>query len=242
MDRLLVWPGAMPLDTDLLTTNKNALIGLGLLALDLLGSGTCVGGAACTPTAPASLGVLIGPGRIYSLQNIDGTPYGSLPADTTNQIVKQGIQFGNVTLATPAPTTTGQSINYLIEATYQDSDTTPVALPYYNASNPAQAFTTQNTKRQGLLVLQAKAGTAATTGSQTTPSADTGFVGLYVVTVAYGQTTVTSGNIATAAGAPLIGLTTTTAPAAGGAGALPATPAGYVTEMVGGQLRKIAYY
>jgi hypothetical protein len=36
--------------------------------------------------------------------------------------------------------------------------------------------------------------------------------------------------------------TTTTAPAAGGAGALPATPAGYVTIIVAGVARKVAYY
>jgi hypothetical protein len=36
--------------------------------------------------------------------------------------------------------------------------------------------------------------------------------------------------------------TTVTAPAAGGAGALPATPAGYVTILVNGVPRKVAYY
>jgi hypothetical protein len=37
-------------------------------------------------------------------------------------------------------------------------------------------------------------------------------------------------------------VTTTTAPAAGGAGALPATPTGYVTVLVNGVNRKVAYY
>jgi hypothetical protein len=36
--------------------------------------------------------------------------------------------------------------------------------------------------------------------------------------------------------------TTITAPAAGGAGALPATPAGYVTIQVNGVNRQVAYY
>lgn len=36
--------------------------------------------------------------------------------------------------------------------------------------------------------------------------------------------------------------TTTTAPSAGGAGALPATPTGYATVYIGGVARKIAYY
>ena len=38
------------------------------------------------------------------------------------------------------------------------------------------------------------------------------------------------------------GPTTTTAPSAGGGGALPATPAGYLTVNVGGTDRKVAYY
>lgn len=36
--------------------------------------------------------------------------------------------------------------------------------------------------------------------------------------------------------------TTTSAPSAGGAGALPATPAGYVTLLINGVSRKVAYY
>jgi hypothetical protein len=38
------------------------------------------------------------------------------------------------------------------------------------------------------------------------------------------------------------GKTTTTAPAAGGAGALPATPKGYVTVSIGGTNRQVPYY
>jgi hypothetical protein len=40
----------------------------------------------------------------------------------------------------------------------------------------------------------------------------------------------------------MTGTATTTSPAAGGAGALPATPAGYVTQNVNGVSRKIPYY
>lgn len=212
MDRQIVFPNAIAQDLDLLNTNRNAMIALGLLAMDLLGSSTVVGGLACTQTVVASLNVLIGPGRIYSLQNVDGTAYGSIPADITDQIIKQGIQFGSVTLATPAPGTAGQSINYLIEAAYQDTDTTPSVLPYFNAANPTGPAlqgpgglgAAQNTQRKGLVNLQVKAGIPATTGTQTTPAADSGFVGLYVITVANGQASVTSSSIAIAASAPLI--------------------------------------
>jgi hypothetical protein len=212
LDRQIVYPQSLPQDTDILNTNRNALVGLGLFILDVFGTSTVVGGLPCTPTAPATLGVLIAPGRIYSLQNIDGTPYGSLPADANDQIVKQGIQFGNVTLETPAPATAGFSINYLIEAAYQDSDTNAVVLPFFNSNSPqGPSFQGQNnsglplpTRRQGLLVVQAKAGIATTTGTQTTPAPDVGFVGLYVVTVASGQGNVTAANIAQMVGAPFM--------------------------------------
>ncbi len=50
------------------------------------------------------------------------------------------------------------------------------------------------------------------------------------------------GNLTVTGGFSFSPATTTTAPAAGGAGALPATPAGYATVTVGGTARKIAYY
>lgn len=105
----------------------------------------------------------------------------------------------------------GQSINYLIEAQFQEVDSIPVVLNYYNASNPAVPFSgpgntgaPQNTQRKGTVVVQAKAGTAATTGTQTTPAPDAGFVGLYVVTVANGQSSVTAANISTLSTAPFL--------------------------------------
>ena len=47
-------------------------------------------------------------------------------------------------------------------------------------------------------------GVAATTGTQTTPVVDSGWVGLYVITVNYGQTTVTTAQITTYPGAPFL--------------------------------------
>jgi hypothetical protein len=137
--------------------------------------------------------------------------YGSLGSDTTDVIMKQGLNLPTVTLNCPAPGTTGMSIVYLIEAAYQDVDSVQIILPYYNASNPTQAYAgpsnsgvAQNTVRTGVCSLVAKAGIAATTGTQVAPSPDAGYVGLYTVTVAFGQTSVTSGNIATLAAAPFI--------------------------------------
>lgn len=209
--RQIVYPGSIPQDTDLLLTNRHAMAGLGYLALDLLGAGTVATGLACTPTAPATLAVQIAPGRLYSLQNIDSTAYGSLAADTTHQILKQGVWPDAATIACAAPSTFGFSINYLIQAAYQDSDTNATVLPYYNSANPAVPFSGPNnlgaaqaTQRKGVIAINAKPGTPATTGTQTTPAADTGFVALYVVTVANGQSAITSGNIVQSGAAPFL--------------------------------------
>lgn len=107
--------------------------------------------------------------------------------------------------------TSGFSVNYLIQAQYLDSDTPTSVLPYYNSDNPESPLNgpgntgaAQPTMRRGLITIAAKAGTAATSGSQATPAADSGYIGLYVVTVAFGQTTITSGNISSLIGAPFI--------------------------------------
>lgn len=196
---------------DVLSAQRNILLGLGFLAQDLIGAGTLASGLACTATAPASMSVKIGAGRLYSLQNLDNTNYGSLALDTTHQVVKQGILLDAITLACPAPGTVGQSINYLIQATFSEVDGNLVILPYFNSANPQQTFagpgnnaTAQATVRQGTIVVSAKAGVAATTGTQTTPAPDTGYTGLYVVTVAQGATTIIAGNISLLGTAPFL--------------------------------------
>ncbi|WEX18982.1 hypothetical protein P2T68_17225 [Pseudomonas sp. G11] len=211
MDRQIVYPGQILPETTLLQMAKDAMIGNSKLAAAMLGTSTIANGFAVTPTGPASLQVVVAPGEIYAMANIDSLAFSTLPADTTHSILKQGILLDGVTLSCPAPTTTGQSINYLVQATYQDQDSTPVLLPYYNSANPALPFSgmgnnglTQNTARKGVAIVQVKAGASAASGSQVTPAPDSGYVGLYVVTVAFGQTVINSGNISQYAGAPLL--------------------------------------
>ncbi|KAJ8136797.1 hypothetical protein OY671_009990, partial [Metschnikowia pulcherrima] len=77
----IIYPGQVPLETDSLGTNRNAMIGLGRLAMDVSGSSTSVSGLPCTATSPASMSVKIGAGAIYSLQNVDNSAYSSSEAD-----------------------------------------------------------------------------------------------------------------------------------------------------------------
>jgi hypothetical protein len=210
MRRATVYPGAVPLETDILNTNKNTMISIGHVLQDMLGTSTLFSGLACVPTGPAGMTVNVNPGRAYSLQSTDTGAYSSLASDA-HQIVKQGISLDVVNFSCPAPTTAGFSINYLIEGAFQEVDAGSTVLPYYNASNPATAYsgpnntgTSNTTYRDNTVQLQVKAGTAATTGTQVTPTPDSGFTGLWVVTVPFGASTITSGNIVQYAGAPFL--------------------------------------
>jgi hypothetical protein len=203
MDRLINFDGAIPLSTDPENVEKNAYIGLSKLAAAILGaSNILVNNASCVSTSPASMQLTCGACEIYSLQNIDNSDYGDIPSDTTHQILKQGVNLSQTTLTLTAPGTAGQSVNYLIEFGFAEVDGNPVVLNYYNASNPSSPYNgpgntgdSNNTTRYDQVSIVAKGGSPATSGSQVTPSPDSGYIGAFVVTVANGQTTITSGNI-----------------------------------------------
>lgn len=211
MDRIMVYPGGIPLDTDILATNRNAMIALGYLAQMVLGGNPVVDGLSCKPTVPASMSVSVAPGSIAQLSTVDTSAYGSLSVDTTDPLVKMGINQTAMLFTLQAPATPGQTAAYLLEATFQEADTNPVTLPYYNAANPAQPYSgpgnsgqPQATRRAQTVQLQLKAGAPAVTGSQVTPATDTGWVPLYVITVSYGQATVDQSSIAVALSSPML--------------------------------------
>ncbi len=202
MDRQLIYPGQVPLEVDLLKTNQNTMVGLAKLSEALMGTSGIARGFATSQTVVPSLAVLVGPGEVYSQENLESTAFSSLPQDLTHSIVKQGLLLDAVTLAITPPGTAGFSINYLVQVDYQDTDSGSTVLAYYNATNPSVAYSgpansgaAQPTLRKGQAIVSVKAGTAATTGTQTTPAPDAGKLGLYVVTVANGASTVVNANI-----------------------------------------------
>ncbi|NMM21854.1 MAG: hypothetical protein HHJ15_18195 [Rhodoferax sp.] len=211
MNRGIIYPGQVPLETDLLYSQQQSMVALSKLAAAVLGTSTLTNGLAVTQTGVASMNVQVAPGEIYAMANLEATAYSSLPLDTTHTILKQGVLLDAALLALTAPGTAGFSVNYLIQATFSEVDSIQVTLPYYNASNPATAYsgpanagTAQNTRRIGSVMLSAKSGTAATTGAQATPVPDSGYVGIAVVTVANGAVTVVTSNISAYAGAPAL--------------------------------------
>jgi hypothetical protein len=211
MNRNIVYPSSIPLDTDILSINRNTMVALGFLAQAILGSKISVDGLACQPTTPGSMSVTVGPGSFTQFAPIDASAYGSLPADNLDYIVKMAINTNSVKFTFTPPASSGQSINYLIQAAFQEADEQPIVLPYYNASNPSQSFSgplntgsAQNTVRTQRVQLQIKPGAAANTGSQVTPAPDSGWIALYQVTVAFGQTLISSANITVIPTAPFL--------------------------------------
>lgn len=225
MDRKIIYSGQLPRSADSLDFQKNAVKAIGQLAADVMTSASTLAlitGLACTPTSPASMGVLLASGACYQQQQIDWVtptsggaslqPFGAASADSTS-ILLQGISAASQTITGfTAPAVAGQSINYLIEVQVQNQDGTPVTLPYYNSANPAVplqgpagAGTAQNTDRKTVLAVKVVAGSAAATGTQVTPGVDVGWVPAYVVTVTNGQSTILSGNIAVHSQAPFLG-------------------------------------
>jgi hypothetical protein len=211
MDRQIVYPGSIPLDTDVLNIQRNIMIALGALAQVALGTNTVADGLLCSATQPASMAISVGPGSITQYGVVDINPFGSLPALPNAPLLRIAASITPTTFQLTAPTGAGQAINYLIEASFLEDDATPVVLPYYNASDPTQPYSgpnnsglAQNTQRLQQVQLQLKVGAPAPIGSQTTPPVDAGWAGLYVITVITGQTAVTSANIVQLATAPFI--------------------------------------
>jgi hypothetical protein len=211
MDRVMVYTGPLPQSTDILNTNKFGMQAMAWGMQAILGTNTYVDGLACTPASPTpNLTVTVGTGSIYSEDEVDATAYSDLGTDTSS-LYKQGVNATPQVLTITPPSTSGYSQVFLVEAILSDVDTGATVLNYFNASNPNQPFsgpanagTSQYTIRQCKCTIALKAGVAAPTGSQTTPSPDAGYVGLYAITVVNGQTQITSTNIVALTTAPFI--------------------------------------
>jgi hypothetical protein len=94
MDRTTVYRDQLPYETDILGLQRQAYQGFGLLALDLFGSATSVARFPCGPTAPTSMAVMVGPGTIYVLKNLDDAPWGD--RDAVGGAPDETTQFYNV--------------------------------------------------------------------------------------------------------------------------------------------------
>lgn len=179
-------------ENDLLRTNRFALSGLGWLARAALGDGPVLDGLACTPGE--GLTVEVAPGALYQTAATDPTTYEDLPPDL-RPVLKQGLMLDSAVLACPAPATPGQSIAYLVQASFAEAD---VERP------DGGGGAAETVIRADQCLVSIKAGVAAATGSEKPPEPDAGAIGTWVVTVASDAVGVEPGDIALYAGAPFV--------------------------------------
>ena len=212
MDRVQNYNLQTPLTADDLNKERDyTAIALGKIVSALLGQGTVVSDLAATAVASTTVPTLqLSDGQLYELATLDPTAFGSLPVNSfpsTANVMKQGLLLAsrgdaNTFELTP-PGTSGESIIYLLEAQYADLDTDTQTITFYNVSDPTNPTTaTQPRVREGTISFVLKAGIASS--SPTAPSADAGYVPLYNIEVAYGQTVLSQSDITVASGAPFL--------------------------------------
>ena len=199
MDRVIVYPGQVPLETDLLNLSKNTMMGLGYLAQATVGVGPVIQGLGVSSTTSPGLSVFINAGSMYIQQIIDQTAYSSIAADTTGIVVKQGINDRTITLG-PVTLPTGSNKQIcVVQAKLVESDTDAVVLPYYNSANPNVALNgsggngvAQPRTRKVGLQFNFLYGTP-TTGTPAAPSLDPGGMALAQFELRSGTTQINFG-------------------------------------------------
>jgi len=129
-------------------------------------------------TSPTGTTLTVQPGSWYQLAALNDS--------ISTQVLKQSLLLAPAALTIPAPTVSGQSINYLVQISASSLTSTNMltsALPLLDSTNPMLPGLLVN----GELLVGIKAGVSAVTGSQVTPTADAGYTALYVVTSTYGS-------------------------------------------------------
>ena len=211
MNRTIIYSQEQPRSFDFVQWEHDVLVGLGFTIQDILDSTTTVlSGFAATQTTVASLTINMAAGRVYQQASADAVAVGAITQDLT-QIIQQGFYAAaQITLST-AGISAGQSRWALIEAQFSQTDVVRTGdpnggiPPFYNAANPSVPLNGQGglgaispTERSGNCVIQVITGSAATTGSEVPPSPTGGWVPLYLIDLAYGQTAITTAQILTA--------------------------------------------
>lgn len=207
--RVIEYTNQLIYETDFLRTNLYQMTGLSRLIQTILGTGinnsTLVVDLPCTPGS--GLTVSVGAGSMYAYVPLDATPYGVLPANTTDYLLKQFINFDPVTLTVPVPIIPGNSAIHLVQAIWQTQDVNIVSRPYYNSdstpTNPLPPIFESNADtRLDSVSIVLKPGVSGS--SPTPPAPDPGYTALYYITVTQGQTSIISGDISVVPGAPFI--------------------------------------
>jgi hypothetical protein len=193
---------------DTLWAWEDSLIGSANYAQMLLGlTGTYSQNISCTATVPPSLNINFGDGFIIQLAPVDATAYGPLPANT-QQVMQLGYNQITTKLVNTGDIPVGDAKWALISVGFKQIDAIRAGdpnggiLPYIDINNPTQPFfgpnnsgVPQNTVRQGIADIQLTYGAIAPGGSEVPPAAPPGYVGLFLIDLVHGQTTITNTDI-----------------------------------------------
>ena len=192
MDRIIAYPGQVPAVEDFLQAQKFAVASAGRAIQAVMGTVPIATGFAASLDGSANL--TLGPGSLSMPGVVDPLAYGVLGMDST-PITKQGINNANVVtaLASHTPATAGYACNVLVSASAVDVTGGAIVLAYYNTNAPTTPYngsagsgTAQPTELLTSVAFSFTVGAAVAAGSQSTPSATTGYVPLYVVTLTQG--------------------------------------------------------
>ena len=226
MDRQIVYPGATPLDTDLMLQSRHTMIGLGYLTKMIIGDGGCYAdGLLCVPGE--GLTVIVGPGSLSYPTVVDAGFVGSLPPNG-DPLVKLGVNASPVTLPISGPGA------FTVSGCLAEAQAGNAVVAYYNATNPSQTlFGPSGDGTAQATVIQQRVSLSVTSGS-TAPS---GNLALWSISVPAGATTITSTMISQAPGAPFLavklpGAAPLASPALTGTPSAPTPAAGDVSSLL----------
>ena len=153
------------LSGDLIDTALNGVAGNSMIGL--------------APYSPSSLTIGVDVGAVFVPLSVNNS--------ITQTVLKHAVLQSAVEMAYTAPVTIGQSVVYTIEAKYVDISASVTSSNFVDSGNTVSFDSYLN----GVLQLQLKQGTPASTGTEAVPATSSGWIPLYNFHVAYGASTYT---------------------------------------------------
>ncbi len=216
-DKLLIYSDEGIRSWDHLQAANDSVVGIARATQLLLGGAPTVGfGFGASVQTVPNMTINIAAGQILTFAPVDYSNNAAFPADTrmilhSGYADEQTLTFNNSAL------TAGQSQCFLVQAVFAQQDIIRVGdpdngvLPFVNSANLLEPFAGPNnnsgtlpTLRNGFANVQIIAGSISSSGSPTVPAPTTGAIGLWVVTLHFGDITITSGMLSQYPNSPII--------------------------------------
>jgi hypothetical protein len=217
-DKLLIYSDEGIRSWDHLYAANDSVVGIARATQLLLGGAQTVGfGFGASVQTSPNMSINIAAGQILSWAPLDYTNNAAFPPDT-RMILHSGYNDAETLVFDISDLTAGQSQCFLIQASFEQQDIIRVGdpdngvLPFVNSANLLEPFAGQNnnagtlpTVRNGFANVQKIAGTIAGTGQTPTPPSPTGnAIGLWIVTVEFGDIAISSGMLEQYPNSPIV--------------------------------------